>query len=423
LNVTITPKRVLSGEITAPPSKAHTHRALFAGLLSEGVTKIENPLSCDDTQATARAISALGARLEQNPESWRVQGKGRPTGPAGEIQCGESGVTLRFTIPIAALTGTRVTLRGRESLMRRPLEPLAEAVNQLGIRMVAERDVIRLEGGPPGGGNVRIRGDVSSQFISGLLLAGPLMENGLNMELTSPLESRNYVSLTVETMKRHGIKVETNTEMSRFDIAPAQKYKATAHQIPGDYSSAAFVMSAAAITESKVLVRGLSWANSEPDAVFVEMLSQMGAETSFSGGCVSIEGERLKAANIDVRDCPDLGPIIAVLGCHADGKTQITGAARLRYKESNRLSAIASELSALGADIIETDGGLIVSGPTPLTGGVVHSHGDHRIAMALSVAALGAHDNVVIKDAECVSKSYPNFFDDLRLLGVEVVER
>ncbi len=423
MNVTIAPTHVLSGEITAPPSKAHTHRTLFAGLLSADLTRIMNPLTCDDTEATAGAIVALGAEVDFQQGLWSVQGTGHPRTPSHEIQCRESGVTLRFTLPIASLTGSKVTLKGKASLMRRPIGPLADAMNQLGVKLLMDEYGVHINGGKPKGRDVRIRGDVSSQFISGLLLAGPLMENGLEMELTSPLESRNYVSLTLETMRKHGIQVESNAEMSRFGTAPGQEYKATTHRIPGDYSSAAFPLSAAAITESRILVRGLQRVNSEPDEVFVEILSQMGVETSFSGDDVLVRGRRLKAAKINIRDCPDLGPILAVLGCYAEGKTQITGAARLRYKESDRLAAVSSELRALGADIIETDDGLIITGPSSLTGGIVHSHGDHRIAMALSVAALGARGKVVISGAECVSKSYPTFFHDLRSLGVDLVER
>ena len=422
MNVAITPKSTFSGEIVAPRSKAHTHRALFAGLLSVGVTKIEHPLSCDDTQATARAVWALGAKLGMQPESWKVEGKGMPRAPPTEIYCGESGVTLRFTIPIVAVTGVEVTLRGTRALMRRPLEPLVDAMKQLAVRVTPEHDRVRVCGGPPKGANVRIQGDVSSQFISGLLLAGPFIENGLNLRVTSPLVSRDYVSLTVEIMKRHGIHVQIDTEMSQFKVAPGQKYVPAEHQIAGDFSSAAFAMSAAAITKSRVLIRGLSRLETEPDAAFVKLLSQMGARTVFSDGGVSVEGGILEATSIDLRDNPDLGPIFAVLGSYAEGETEIAGAARLRYKESDRLSTIATELNALGANIRETSDGLVVHGPTLLSGGCVHSHGDHRIAMALSVAALGAREKVVIEGAECVSKSYPNFFDDLRSLGVEVVE-
>lgn len=421
MNATISPKRAFVGEITAPPSKAYTHRALFAGLLSRGVTRIENSLSCDDTEATANAISCLGANVKRDVKDWAVHGIGRPKTAAKDIYCGESGVTLRFTIPIASLTGTEIRFRGRAGLMRRPIEPLSEAMNQLGVRVVADRDQVRVEGGPPKGGEAFIAGDISSQFISGLLLAGPMMDEGLHLKLMSPLESRGYVSLTIEIMKRHGIDVKSNEEMSLFEIPSGQTYRPAAHRVPGDYSSAAFAMSAAAITGSKLLVRDLRKENAEPDSVMVEILARMGIQASFLSEGVLVEGGRPRAVTIDLRDCPDLGPVMAVLGCYADGETRITGAGRLRYKESDRLDVVTTELRSLGAEIVETEDGLLASGPCSLNGGVVHSHGDHRIAMALSIAAMGARDRVVIKDAECVSKSYPTFFDDLRSLGVEIV--
>jgi len=423
LNVTITPKRTLLGEITAPPSKAHTHRALFAGLLSQGVTEIENPLSCDDTEATAAAISSLGARLERGAHTWSVRSKGYPTMTTREIHCGESGVTLRFTIPIASLTGAEITLTGRESLMRRPIQPLAEAMGQLGVKVVASKRGVHVEGGPPIGGEVQIRGDVSSQFISGLLLAAPMMRQGLQLEMTSQLESWGYVRLTIEVMKRHGIEVKSNDKMSRFDIRSNQTYCPAADHVPGDFSSAAFAISAAAITDSKLLIRGLSQDNSQPDSFVVDILSKMGVVAQFLPEGLLVEGGELNGINVNVRDCPDLGPVLAVLGCYADGETRISGAGRLRYKESDRLDAVATELRAFGAEIEETGDGLIVYGPCSLQGGIGHSHGDHRVAMALSVAAIGAKGQVLIEDAECISKSYPTFFDDLRILGVEVIAR
>jgi len=422
LNVTVTPKSVLIGEIWAPPSKAHTHRALFAGLLSRGVTTIMNPLSCDDTEATTAAISSLGAKLERGPNVWAVHGNGRPTALRKEIQCGESGVTLRFTIPIASLTGEKIKFSGQEGLMGRPIGPLAEAMKQLGVDVEESRNGVVVEGGPPKGGRVSIPGDVSSQFISGLLLAAPLMEGELNLELTSPLESKSYVSLTIDVMKRHGVEVSSNGKMSTFSV-PLQLYKPVVHKVSGDFSSAAFAMSAAAITDSKLLIRGLSRDSHEPDSVMVGILSRMGVEARSLPEGVLVEGARLTGISVDLRDCPDLGPIVAVLGCYAKGRTQITGAGRLRYKESNRLEAIASELGALGADIEETEDGLIMFGPCPLEAGIVDSHDDHRIAMALSIAAIRAKDQVVIKHAECVNKSYPTFFNDLRSLGVEIVDR
>ena len=421
MNVTIIPRKDLSGEITAPPSKARTHRALVAGLLSKGVTNIKNPLSCDDTKTTLHAVVTLGAKVDQTPGSWIVEGSGFPHHPNNEIYCGESGATLRFLIPIASLTKSEVVFAGKDNLMRRPINPLVEALFELGVEMTIHQDKISVRG-EPAGGTVHIRGDVSSQFISGLLLAGPLMPRGLRAELTSPLESRKHLSLTLETMEQHGIDVATDHEMSFFEIGSGKAYSPADHRIPGDFSSAAFLLSAAAITHSELLVRGLPSSDREPDGLVVEILSLMGARSSVIDEGVLVIGAKLRGTRVDLRDNPDLGPIVAVLGCYAEGETIIEGAARLRYKESDRLATISSELASLGARISETEDGLNVHGPCSLNGGIVRSHGDHRIAMALCVAALGANGEVQIQGAECVSKSYPSFFDDLRSLGVEIVE-
>ena len=323
MNVTIIPRRVLSGEVIAPPSKAYTHRALFAGLLSHGITEIENPLLCDDTETTAAAISDLGASLERRTNVWTIRSNGHPTTVKKEIHCGESGVTLRFTIPIASLTGEEIIFTGSEGLIRRPIEPLAEAMAQLGVNVAASKRGIRVAGGPPLGGRIQIRGDVSSQFVSGLLLAAPMMQKGLRLEMTSPLESRGYVRLTMEIMKHHGIQVKSNYEMSLFEIQPKQTYAPAADRVPGDFSSASFVMSAAAITDSKLLIRGLLQENSEPDSVVVSILSKMGVATRFIPEGLLVEGGQLNGIIIDIRDCPDLGPILAVLGCYGMEKLEL----------------------------------------------------------------------------------------------------
>ena len=422
MNVAITPSSVLSGAVRAPPSKALTHRSLFGGLLSGGSTLIHNPLSCDDTEATAAAVASLGAKLERVHEGWRVWSTGRLIAPKGMIECGESGVTLRFTIPIASLVGRDVWLKGSETLMRRPIQPLIESMKQLGAEISFKGAEICVKAVPAKGGSVQLPGDVSSQFISGLLLAGPLMEEGLSVTLVSPLESRGYVSMTIETMKRHGVSVKVNDDMSFYQIMPGQIYRPTEHTIPGDYSSAAFPMAAAAVTRSKILILGLPRDRADPDSVFLEVLGRMGVTTRFTSDALQVEGGALTAVNVDIANCPDLGPVIAVLGCYAEGETRITGAGRLRYKESDRLSVIRSELRVLGAEIEERGGDLLVSGPASLHGGTVDSNGDHRIAMALSIAALGASGPVLIRNAECVNKSYPTYFDDIRSLGVDVDE-
>ncbi|MGA3295877.1 MAG: 3-phosphoshikimate 1-carboxyvinyltransferase [Candidatus Bathyarchaeia archaeon] len=415
----IKPSRHLKGHITAPASKAQTHRALFTALLTSGITKIVNPLLCDDTKATANAITALGAKISVSTSEQSVLGFGGPQPPTAVLNCGESGVTMRFVIPILSLTGVECQVRGEESLMRRPIEPLANALKQLDVPITIQNGLLSVRGGPPEGGEITIRGDVSSQFISGLLLAGTLMKKGLVVNVTSTLESRNYVLLTIEALKRHGVNVRIVENMSRLEVPEGQRFLPAVHRILGDFSSASCILAAAAITRSPLVVHNLN-RSLEPDSVFIDILSRMGARIKVEHDEVRVESGKLKAANINLKDCPDLGPIVAVLGCYAEGKTEITGAARLRYKESDRLGSMQAELYSLGADITETDDGLILKGPATLKGGSVCAHNDHRIAMALSVAALGAQREVVIRGAECVSKSYPNFFEDLRTIGVEV---
>ena len=423
MNVSISPSRKISGEVIAPPSKSWTHRALFAGLLSNGTTVVHNPLSCDDTLATTKAVSSLGATLRSEKMTWYVESRGVLTESSGIIDCGESGVTLRFAIPIASLASNDVMLTGRESLMRRPLQPLVNTMRDLGSEVQANGAEVVVKGGLARGGTTRVPGNVSSQFISGLLYAAPLMPNGLELQITSELESRGYVSLTIEVLNRHGIRVETHDDMSSFHVPAAQTYRPAEHSIPGDYSSAAFLMSAAAVTGDRVRIKGLMKNDSDPDSAFLKLLTQMGVESKFSSDALEISPKGLKATKVDVKNCPDLGPILAVLGANGDGETEISGAGRLRYKESDRLATITSELKKLGANIEKTEGGLKVYGPCSLHGGTVESHGDHRIAMALTVAALTADSVVTIRGAQCVNKSYPTFFEDIRSLGVQVIER
>jgi 3-phosphoshikimate 1-carboxyvinyltransferase len=324
--------------------------------------------------------------------------------------------------PIASLTGEEAVFTGRESLMRRPLAPLIEALGEIGVAAKLSEQKLVIQGRADGG-VAHIQGDVSSQFISGLLFAGPLMPRGLRIDLTTPVESRNYVLQTLQTMNQHGIDVKSEPDMSAFQIDGRQTYSPANHSVSGDYSSAAFALAAAAITGSTLLVRNLPRNDREPDAQIVDILSRMGGETHVTDNGISVEGSELRGIRVDLRDNPDLGPVLAVLGVFAKGETIIEGAKRLRHKESDRLEAISTELNSLGANIKTTEDGLKVRGPSSLKGGLVDSHGDHRIAMALAVAALNARSKVEIGRAECVSKSYPNFFDDLRSIGVEVIER
>jgi 3-phosphoshikimate 1-carboxyvinyltransferase len=293
-------------------------------------------------------------------------------------------------------------------------------MRQLGIELTIGRESVTVDGRTPKGGTIRIQGDVSSQFISGLLFAGPLMERGMTLIITSKLESKSYVRLTIGTMREHGIEVSTDHDMTQFDVRSGQVYLPADHRISGDFSSAAFFLAAAAITNSHILIRNMQPNSLEPDSKMIEFMNRMGARVVFQDDGLKVEGGTLRGIELDISGCPDLGPIIAVLACFAHGQTKITGAARLRYKESDRLAAISSELNSLGADVKETQDGLLVHGLSSLRGGTVRSHGDHRIAMALGVAALRANGKITIEHAESVRKSYPRFFEDLQSLGVEI---
>jgi 3-phosphoshikimate 1-carboxyvinyltransferase len=420
LNITISPTRAIAGELTAPPSKAQTHRALFTALLARGSTTIIHPLQCDDTKATEKAVMALGARSKLGSGILTVSSNGALQRPRGIIDCGESGVTMRFVIPILSLLEDEAVLTAEESLIRRPIEPLAEALKQLNVSLRIKGRKITVSGGPAEGGTVTVRGDVSSQFISGLLLAGTLMRKGIKLEVVSPLESRKYVLMTIETLRRHGVNVNVSRDFSLFELPGGQKPKPTTHEISGDYSSASYLLCAAAITGSSLTVKNLSQ-TLEPDSIIVNILSQMGVGISVVEDRVIVDGGKLKAIDVDIRECPDLGPIMAAIACYAVGETRITGARRLRYKESDRLASMRSELLSLGGEVIEAENGLTLKGPIALNGGIVQTHNDHRIAMALAIAALGAKNEITIQGAECVNKSYPNFFEDLRSIGVEVV--
>ena len=415
----------LEGMVSAPPSKAYTHRMLIAALLSKGTSKIYDPLLSDDTQATLQAIEALGAKTEMKENLWTIHGDEALKTPSDPIDCRESGSTLRFMIPVAALApGTSTFVLG-SSLEKRPVTPLLETLNQLGaessLQKKEEGSFVEVHGGGIKGGKTSIRGDISSQFISGLLFACPKAKEDTEITVTTMLESKGYVQMTIEIIARHGIKATTTTDFSRLLIPSNQNYRPCNHTVPGDFSSAAFLLAAAAITSSRITVKNLDCQTMQGDKAILDILEKMGSAVKVGTKNVEIEGSQLTGVNIDTKDIPDLVPVCTVLACYAEGTSEIYNAKRLRYKESDRLGSLNAELKKMGADIVMKEDGLTIKGPCDLHGATVVPHNDHRIAMACAVAALGAKGETKIQNSECVNKSYPRFFDDLRSLGVNVV--
>ncbi len=417
----------LKGEVCAPPSKAYTQRMLIASALAYGTSRLSGPLVSDDTEAALRAVKALGAKVKVDGDSWTVEGA-QPIKAAQEpIDCGDSGATLRFIMPVAALAPESSVFVLGKSLEQRPIAPLLQSLRQLGVDAYHQRldgkAAIVVKGGGIAGGKATIRGDVSSQYLSGLMFACPMARADTEITLTTPLESKSYVKMTQAVLAQHGITISISEEFNCFRIPSNQTYKPCSPRVPGDFSSAAFLLAAAAITSSDVSVKNLDHEAVQGDKAILDVLKRMGVNSKVYLDRVEIEGHGglLEAVDVDARDIPDLVPACAALACYAKGTSKIHDAQRLRYKESDRLLSLYLELKKMGAQIAMDEGSLTIEGPCALHGAVVNPHSDHRIAMACAVAALGASGETRIQDAECVRKSYPRFFNDLRLLGVDVV--
>jgi len=417
----------IAGEVCAPSSKAYTQRMLVASALAYGTSKISVPLVSEDTEATLRAVKTLGAKIDVDGDCWTVEGAQPLRAAQTPIDCGDSGATLRFTIPLAALPpDSSVFLLGK-SLERRPIAPLLQTLKQLGVeayhRRLEGRASIIVEGGGIAGGKATIRGDVSSQYISGLMFACPMARADTEISLNTHLESKIYVKMTQSVLTDHCINIYISEDSDYLHIPSEQIYKPSSHRVPGDFSSAAFLFAAAAITNSDVCIKNLEYETLQGDKAILEVLKRMGVHSKIYPNQVEIKGngDLLEAVDLDVRDIPDLVPACAVLACYAKGTSKIHDAHRLRYKESDRLLSLYLELKKMGAQIAIDESSLTIEGPCPLHSAVINSHNDHRITMACAIAALGASGETRIQDAECVRKSYPKFFDDLRALGVDVI--
>jgi 3-phosphoshikimate 1-carboxyvinyltransferase len=398
---------------------------VIAAALSHGVSRVSNPLLSEDTQATLRAVTALGSKVKTSEGCWVIEGAKVLKSSTKPIDCGESGATLRFIIPIAALADGPSVLTFNGSFEKRPVEPLLASLNDLGAKTHAGKldgkDAVFVDGGGIVGGETHIAGDVSSQFISGLMFACPMGELDTEIMLSSPLESIDYVKMTEAVLVNHGIKVPAHE--NHIHIPANQQYRSFDGIVPGDFSSAAFLLAAAAITESKVQVSNLSYGTIQGDKAILGILKNMGVEGKVCDDSIEIDGsgKLIKPVEVDSKNIPDLVPIIAVLACYTKGVSHIFGAQRLRLKESDRLESLYLELTKMGAQITVNDEGLIIDGGSPLHGATIDPHNDHRIAMACAVAALGAEGESIIQDAECIRKSYPKFFTNLKQIGANVV--
>jgi 3-phosphoshikimate 1-carboxyvinyltransferase len=427
VDVVVKKTEKLNGEVYASPSKSYTQRMLIAAALSNGAGKISNPLLSDDTEATLRAVAALGAETTFEENRWVIKGVVPVQNAKAPVDCGESGATLRFMIPVAALAADSSMLVFRGSLEHRPIEPLIKSLDDLGAKVrrkkFGDKDALVVEGGGILGGETSLRGDISSQFISGLMFACPLAKVDTEIAVTTPLESVDYAKMTMEVLAQHEIRVDVYGDFERIVIPANQTYKPFDSRVPGDFSSAAFLLAAAAVTNSKVQVNDLDRESVQGDKAILGILKKMGVVGKVCDNSVEIDGSGnpLEALSFDAKNIPDLVPVCTALACYTKGISKITGTQRLKLKESDRLQSIHSELTKMGAQLEVDSDSITVNAPFALHGASIDPHNDHRIAMAAAVAALYAEGQTTIRNAECVRKSYPQFFTHLKQLGAEIV--
>lgn len=404
------------GTVSPPPSKSHTHRAFFMAALSKGTSEIINPLLSDDTNATLRAVSSIGASTSAVSGRVRVAG-GDLKAPTETIDVGNSGTTMRIFSGIASIFDTPVTITGDESIKKRPMGPLLEALGSMGVSCTSNKGLPPATiKGPNRGGNVKIEGNISSQFISSLMIASPMLEEDTEIEIRSGLVSAPYVMITESMMRHFGAEA---TVSERSIHIGAKRYKSKDYKVPADFSSAAFPLVAGALG-GKVEASGLNMGDPQGDKRILDILKEAGADVSFGNGSVTVGKNRLEATDIDMGQTPDLFPIVAVLLSTAKGKSHLYGAPQLRFKESDRIASTVKMLTALGADAEETEDGCLIKGREALEGGTVDHLDDHRIMMSAAVASLVCKGPVRMADTGCEAVSYPDFIAQMKGLGIKV---
>lgn len=402
----------VNGEINAPPSKSMTQRAIAAALLTEGETTIINPSGCDDSLDALNMAGVLGAEIHNDGKNLKIKGTRKTCGSI--LNCGESGLATRMFSPIAALYNQPITLTGKGSLVKRPMTMIEEALRQMGVYCSSDNGTLPLTiRGPMQPGRCEIDGSVSSQLLTGLLMTLPLL-NGNSEILVNNLKSKPYIDMTLQVLDTFGITVE-NHNYEKFSISGNQKYRPSEFTVEGDWSGGALLL-AAGVINGDITVNGLRPDSSQSDKSILSVLDSAGAKMSIMENAVKVTKTKLRAFDFDATESPDLFPPLASIAAYCNGKSSIKGISRLVHKESNRTNALKDVFSRMNIEIALEGDYMIITGGK-VSGAVVDSHNDHRIAMAAAVAALGASEPITVLNAECIAKSYPSFFDDLVHIG------
>jgi 3-phosphoshikimate 1-carboxyvinyltransferase len=407
----------VDADIAVPGSKSITQRALIAAALAQGDSTLVGPLASEDTAYTSAALQAMGIEVVQGEDSWTVKGTGgRITTPAKEIFLGNNGTATRFLTSFVGLGQGAFTIAGEKRMEERPIGPLMKALAGWGVDIKS----IKGTGCPPlaikasgiAGGETTLPEGKSSQYLSSLLLVAPYARKKAVLKVMGEVPSKPYVTMTLAVMRAFGAELKVNSELNHFEISPGA-YRPTTYQVEGDASSASYFFAVAALTGGRVRVKNVPSPSLQGDTALVEMLARMGCSVDYGNGITVIGPKELRGVEVDMGNCPDVAPTLAIVAAHAKGRTVIRNIAHLRIKECDRITAVATELTKMGAKVEERPDALIIEGidaSGPLHGAEIDTYNDHRIAMCFGVAGL-VTSGVKIKNRECVVKSFPDFWE------------
>lgn len=412
-------KSKLSGTLVCPPNKSYTHRAIFLAALAGKESRVENVLFSADTVATINACKNMGAELEQQNSSIVVKNSIGEGKFVPEINAENSGTTIRMASGIASLFPQETTLTGDESLQKRPMQPLLDALESMGAKCIST------DGKPPikitgkiQGGDITIPGSFSSQFVSALLISAPLTEKGVNVVIEGNLVSKPYLDATISTMRNFGVTVQTLIPYKRYNISP-QIYKPAKFIVPIDFSSLALLLSASVLCGEKFEIQGDIGNLPQGDEVFIDILEQLGVKVKIENHKIAIQSpEILNGGRFDLSNSPDLLPPLAILALNSSEPIEIVNVKHARLKETDRIAIVARELRKIGIEAEEKEDGLVLKSSGNLKGAEMNSENDHRLFMAFFIAGMFVGD-CIVSDPESVKVSYPNFIKEMSKMGAK----
>ena len=413
-------KSKIKGEINCPSNKSYTHRGIFLASLAGNNSKVENALLSADTKATIEACEKFGAVIEVNDSDIIVKKSIKIGTNVPEINTENSGTTIRIAVGIASLFSEEITLTGDASLQKRPMQPLLDALSSIGAKCSSTNGnpPIKIKGSIIGG-DISIPGNLSSQFISSLLISAPLTKNGINLTIEGDLVSKPYLDATIATMKKFGVSVKTLIPYKKYNITP-QIYKNTIFSVPIDFSSLALLLSFTVLNGEDVVIKGSMGNLPQGDEAFIEFLEQLGVSVTINDNEIKIKSpEKLKGGKFDLRNSPDLLPPLAILSLISSKPIEIVNVKHARLKETDRIAILARELPKIGIKVNEKEDGLILESSDSLTGAKLDSENDHRLFMAFCIAGTYI-GNCIVTDSKSVEVSYPNFIEEMNRLGAKI---